>query len=130
MKNTTMKVNMVQERTRADSIRAFVEWLRSEERSEGTIAKYTRDVCALLAYLNGRPVTKENVAEWKAHLIEENYAPVTVNSMLASVNTYCRFAGINCKIKLLRIQRRLFREETRDLTKIEYEKLISAAYNN
>lgn len=53
-----------------------------------------------------------------------SYEPVTVNSMLAVVNTYCRFAGLNIKVKFLRIQWKLFREESKELTKNEYEKLI------
>lgn len=44
--------------------------------------------------------------------------------MLAVVNTYCRFAGLNIKVKFLRIQWKLFREESKELTKNEYEKLI------
>ena len=105
----------------------FRNWLHSEERSEGTIAKYMRDLERLSAWLGDKEVTKENLTEWKEHLIENGYEPVTVNSMLAVVNTYCRFAGLNIKVKFLRIQRKLFREESKELTKDEYEKLIRTA---
>lgn len=132
MRNTTtiLKTTTALLKGRTEDIRSFAEWLRLEERSTGTIEKYVRDMKALLTYLNDRPITRENVAEWKNHLLEQNYQPVTINSMLASVNTYCRFVGIDCRIRLLRIQRRIFREETRELTKNDYEKLISAAQYN
>ena len=110
-----------------ESMNEFRSWLHSEERSEGTIAKYMRDLERLSAWLGDKEVTKENLTEWKEHLIENGYEPVTVNSMLAVVNTYCRFAGLNIKVKFLRIQRKLFREESKELTKDEYEKLIRTA---
>ena len=105
----------------------FRSWLHSEERSEGTIAKYMRDLERLSAWLGDKEITKDNLTEWKEHLTENGYEPVTVNSMLAVVNTYCRFAGLNIKVKFLRIQRKLFREESKELTKDEYEKLIRTA---
>lgn len=132
MRNMTMKPRVTAEKEVmcTDSIRTFADWLRLEERSAGTIEKYVRDVHALLTYLNERPITRENVAEWKLYLLKNDYRPATVNSMLASINTYCRYVGIECRIKLLRIQQRIFREETRELTKSEYERLIKAAHNN
>lgn len=81
----------------------------------------------LSAWLGDKEITKENLTEWKEHLTENGYEPVTVNSMLAVVNTYCRFVGLNIKVKFLRIQRKLFREESKELNKEEYEKLIRTA---
>lgn len=105
----------------------FIQWLRTEERSEGTIEKYVRDVSNFGAWLEVREISKESITEWKEHLLSENYAPVTINSMLASVNTFCRFLGLDCKVKFLRIQKKLFREKDRELSKHEYEKLIETA---
>ena len=110
-----------------ESINNFKSRLHSEERSEGTIAKYMRDLEKLSAWLGGSELTKGNLTEWKEYLIESGYEPVTVNSILAAVNTYCRFMGLNIKIKFLRIQRKLFREESKELTKDEYERLIRTA---
>lgn len=47
--------------------------------------------------------------------------------MLAAVNTYCRFAELPIKVKFLRIQRRIFQDESRNLTKSEYDRLIATA---
>lgn len=108
----------------------FIAWLHSEERSQGTVEKYVRDIKALRGWLNGLAITKERVAAWKNSLINAGYKPTTINSMLASINTYCRFAGIECRIRFLRIQRRVFRDEDKELTKREYQKLVETARNN
>lgn len=110
-----------------ENIEKFIQWLRIEERSEGTIEKYVRDVTKLGLWLGDRVISKESVSKWKEHLLEENYAPVTINSMLASVNTLCRFLGLDCKVKFLRVQKKLFREKDKELSKHDYEKLIETA---
>ena len=111
-----------------ENINNFKSWLHSEERNEGTIAKYMRDLEKLSVWLGGKEITKENLTEWKEQLMSK-YEPVTVNSILAVVNTYCRFLGLNIKLKFLRIQRKLFRDERRELKKDEYERLIRTAEN-
>lgn len=112
----------------ADYITNFKTFLHSEERSKGTIEKYIRDVRAFAVWLDGRQVTKETAYGWKEHLQEENYAPVTINSMLAALNSFFRFAGLDdCKIKFLKVQRRMFREQSREMTRAEYERLQKSA---
>ena len=89
----------------------YRQHLREEERASGTIEKYMRDVRRFKVWLNGRCVTKEATSEWKEYLVALNYCPTTINSMLASVHGFFRFAGWeNCRTKFLRIQRRIFRE--------------------
>ena len=105
----------------------FKNWLRAEERSEGTIAKYMRDLNRFSDWMNGKEISKELLTEYKERLTQSGFEPITVNSMLAAISTYCRFIGLNVRLKFLRIQRRLFREESKELRKDEYEKLIRAA---
>lgn len=112
----------------AEHITSFGAFLHSEERCNGTVEKYIRDVRAFALWLGGRPVTKEAAAGWKEHLQEEHYAPVTINSMLAALNSFFRFAGWeDCKIKFLKIQRRLFREQSKEMTRAEYDRLLKSA---
>ena len=86
-----------------EQITAFERYLRTEERSSGTIEKYLRDVRAFAVWLNGRIVTKET-AGWKEHLLDRHYAPVTINSMLAAINAFFRFVGWeDCRVKFLKI---------------------------
>ena len=106
----------------------FAGHLKKEERSPGTVEKYLRDVRSFVAWLDGRDVTKELVAEWKEYLMAEHYAPITINSMLAAVNSFFRFAGWEeCRVKFLKIQRRMFRESIRELTRQEYDRLMETA---
>jgi len=109
-------------------IREFCCYLWQEEREAGTIEKYSRDVRKLAAWLEGQEVTKELAIRWKEHLRESSYNPVTINSMLAVVNRFFRFCGWeDCRVKALRLQRTLFRNEKRELTREEYQRLVTAA---
>ncbi len=65
--------------------------------------------------------------EWKNYLLASGHAPVTVNSMLAALNGLFRFWGWDCRAKLLKIQRRIFRDADRELTRKEYERLVETA---
>ena len=114
-----------------DRLAAYAAHLRAEERSPGTIEKYLRDVGALAAWLGGRAVTKEEVTAWRDALLARGLTPSTVNSMLAAVNGFFRFTGReDCRVKFLKVQRRLFRDAGRELTRDEYERLLAAAGNS
>lgn len=108
-------------------IDAYCLSLLADERAAGTISKYRRDVTAFADWLDGRTVTKETAAGWKSHLSYCGYAPRTVNSMLAAVNGFCRFMAWHIKVKFLKIQRQIFRDSSRELTKEEYDRLLTAA---
>lgn len=111
-----------------EKIEAYGRWLRQEERAPGTLEKYLRDVRVFSDWLGSRSVTKETAAAWKEHLLGKNYAPATVNSMLSALNTFFRFCKWDeYKVKFLRIQRRMFRESSRELTRGEYERLLASA---
>lgn len=113
-----------------EHIDAYCLSLLADERAAGTVAKYRRDVTAFARWLGGRPVSKENSTGWKAYLLNRGYAPRTINSMLAAVNSFFRFAGWNIKVKFLKIQRQLFRDATRELNRAEYTQLLAAARSN
>ena len=99
---------------------AFAACLRREERSSGTVEKYRRDAAAFAAWLGCRELTRETSAGWRDHLLREGYAPATINSMLSAVNALFRFLGReDCKIRFLRVQRKAFREQSRELTREE-----------
>lgn len=116
-------------RLSTQKIIAYGQHLRAEERSAGTIDKYLRDTGAFMRWLDGRPVTKERTAAWKTHLITENYAPVTINAMLAALNGLLRFLGWDTyRVKFLKIQRRIFRDSSRELTRLEYDRLLETAH--
>lgn len=106
----------------------FRQWLVEEEREPATIEKYLREVESFAAWIQGQPVTREQVARWKAHLTVSGYHPGTVNGKLSALNKFFSFLGwLDCRVKYLKIQRRVFRNIDRELTKEEYLRLLGTA---
>ena len=115
----------------SDMTVSFGQHLREEERSAATVEKYLREVRLFAAFLNGGEVSKDSVARWKAHLQADNYNPSTINGKLSALDRFLAFMEWrDCQVKHLRIQRRLFREAGRELTREEYARLIAAAETN
>ena len=110
-------------------IAGFAAHLRQAERSPGTVENYLRHVRAFAAWLEGRPVTREAAADWKAYLVSQGYRPNTINAMLVGLNRFFQFMGWEeCRVKTLRLQRQLFREDSRELSHAEYHRLTAAAH--
>ncbi len=111
-----------------DDLKRFCDWMKAEEKSENTIAKYMRDAAAFMEYLAGNSVTKEKVIDYKNKLISENYAVRSINSMIASLNSLFSFLGRHdCRVKSMKVQRQIYVSQERELTKAEYERLLDAA---
>lgn len=112
-------------------IQEFAEFLIREERSTATQDKYLRDIHTFLSFMGNLPITRERVAQWKKRLIEQGYAVRSVNSMLASVNSFLSFLGWqDCKVKNLKLQKETYCAEQKELTKSEYLRLLEASKNN
>ena len=109
------------------SISAFREFLVENEKARATVEKYVQEAEQLRLALCGAPVTKAGVLAYRERL-QQQYRALTVNNKLSAVNAYLRFCGAErCEVKLLKVQRRAFREEQRDLTESEYRRLLSIA---
>ena len=119
----------MQDRTLPPSVlEIFRSHLQHAERSPSTIEKYLRSVRVFSCWLNGRTVTKDAVAAWKSHLVAQSYAPVTVNAALSALNSLFQYLGWeDCRVRFLKIQRRLFREPDRELDRSDYLRLIRTA---
>ena len=105
----------------------YLNYLKEQERSASTLSKYAHDLAAFCAYLQGAELTKGALIDWK-QLLAARYAPATVNSMLAVVNGYLRFMGWGALcVKPIKVQRALFLDEKKELTKGEYAQLVQAA---
>lgn len=124
----------------------FKRYLITEERSQATVEKYIRDVRNFIEWTthigfplekemarqshDGRGVSKETVLSYKQYL-SEKYSLVSANSMLASLNAYLRFIGReDLCIKQFKVQKKTYCSEEKELTKIEYKRLINAAKGN
>lgn len=108
-------------------IEKYLTHLRELERSPLTISKYAHDLNALLTYLGDMPLTKAALIGWKEQL-SAALAPTSINSMLVAANGFLQFFGWQeLKVKLLKIQRTVFIDEEKELTRTEYERLVRAA---
>ena len=112
----------------SEIIDRFHQYLIKEEKSEATIEKYIRDVSAFASYINSAAITKETVIAYKQHLLDENYAVRSINSMLASLNSLFAFLGwTDLHVKALKLQQQVFCPEEKELTRAEYERLCRTA---
>ena len=135
-------------------IEGYRRHLIQEERAPATISKYLHDIrlfahCragtedlsevgegagssteSCLQTLEGsgpRPVSREEVLGFKERLLK-HYRPRSVNSMLAALNSFFSFLGWgDLRVKFIKIQRRMFCEEERELSREEYVRLVKAA---
>ena len=105
----------------------YRKYLINEEKSAATLEKYMRDVTAFYRRLSGRALCKEEVLGYKEQL-SQSYAVSSVNSILSSLNSFFTFCGWHeLKVKSVKLQRRIFASRDKELTKAEYESLLSAA---
>ena len=112
----------------AEELDSFCQHLRGEERSAATIEKYRRDVAQFAAWLGENQLEKEAGVRWKAHLLAQGCEPSTINGKLTALDRFLHFLGqADCKVKHLKIQRQLFREDGRELNRREYDQLLAAA---
>lgn len=108
-------------------IKKYREYLIEEEKSKNTIDKYMRDINAFTKWIAERDLCKAVILEYKEHL-KLSYAAKSVNSILSSLNSFFEFCEWhNLKVKLLKIQKQIFANESKELTKDEYERLLNAA---
>ena len=109
------------------AVRRFAARLREEDRSAATVEKYVREVRRFAAWLGEREVDRETLHLYKESL-SETRTPAGVNGAVAALN--CFFGGLGVpelRLKAVRVQRRIFRDESRELTQTEYRRLLAAA---
>ena len=95
----------------------YGQYLTEGEKSKNTIEKYLRDVRTFLIFSGERELSKEIVLDYKKLLVEK-YRTSSVNSMLIAVNGYLSWTGRDdLRVRVCRTQRRIFREEERELTR-------------
>ena len=111
-------------------IEEFVEYLIDNERSQNTIKKYQRDLRYFFKFLDNETVDKKKVREYKMYLMER-YAPRSVNSMLTALNSFFDYIGrLDLKVKTIRIQKKIFISEDKNLTKQDYRQLVHACQDD
>lgn len=105
----------------------FKERLIEEEKSPATVDKYVRDVTLFMEWCNNARLCKALVLEYKQMAVEK-YAPASVNAIISSLNSFFAFMNwYDMRIKALKIQKQIFAERDKELTKAEYERLLAAS---
>lgn len=108
-------------------IQKFKEYLIDEEKSAATLDKYIRDITVFMHWSNNQELGKSLVLEYKQEIIEK-YAPASVNSIISSLNSFFVYnEWYDLKVKSIKIQKQIFANKDKELTKSEYERLLKAA---
>ena len=94
----------------------FAAQLQAEERSPATVEKYCREAARFAGWLDGRSVDRALALAYKAALAESR-APAGVNGAVAALNRLFDILGVaGCRLKAVKVQRRIFRDEEKELT--------------
>ena len=110
-----------------NALAQFAVRLRSEERSPATVEKYRREAARFAAWLDGREADRERALAYKAEL-SESRSPAGVNGAVAALNRLFDILELpECRLKGVRVQRKIFRDEEKELTEKEYRRLLAAA---
>lgn len=105
----------------------YLDYLAQEEKSPATRAQYQRDILCFLTMMEGKVYTKATVLQYKEQL-REHYKSSSINAKLAALNGFFSFMGRDdLRMKQIKIQRRAYCSEEKELTKAEYLRLVNAA---
>nr|WP_308628226.1 tyrosine-type recombinase/integrase [uncultured Eisenbergiella sp.] len=110
-----------------DLLQQYEEYLTENEKAGATIEKYRMVMNEFALFLQERSLTKHEILSFR-ELLRDRHKPQTVNVKLAAVNSFLDFAGrTELKVRFLKIQRRAFVEESRELTDKDYRNLLEEA---
>lgn len=117
-----------------EELKKYEDYLIYDEKSRATIEKYLRDVRKYFLFSGEQRlsegsewISKELVMKYKKELVSR-YRPSSVNSMLAALNSYLSYKGrMDCHVKLLKIQKKVFCDRNRELNRNEYIRLVEEA---
>ena len=122
MKLTTISMELISN---------YETYLKEAERSKATLDKYIRDIIKFYNFLpESKPINKQVILDYKVSL-EEEYKMTSINSMLVALNGFLEFLDLKAfKVKLYKLQQRMFSDQNKELTKLEYMRLLSVAKNH
>lgn len=110
------------------SILEFEQFLYEKEHAKATIQKYRTDIQTFYKFLGEEKcITKKTLLEYKEWLLEK-YKVSSANSMIAALNQFLEFLQVPVlKLRRIKVQKSLFVNEEKELTKSEFQKLLQAA---
>lgn len=111
-------------------VQAFKAHLYLNEKSKATVEKYVLAVQRLAEFMQGYELSKARLLEYREHL-QKKVKVQTVNGALSAIHAFLDFSGWQeCKVKLLKVKRQAFLDESRELSETEYRQLLSTAQAN
>lgn len=111
----------------------FHTYLSSSGKNLETVKKYVRDITRLSSYLSEHSITFTQFAldEYIESLRQHGYSIRSINSVIASIRSFCRFAGReDLQCKSFNVRRKNNLDEQMCLTSEEYMTLIHTAEDN
>lgn len=104
-------------------------YLYEQEKGKATIQKYICDLRKLMKFIGGRELSKLLLIEYKDYLRnEKDYKTSSINSFLVAANRFFEYMGwYELKVKTLKVQKKAFVPENKELSKGDYKKLVKAA---
>lgn len=111
-----------------ERLKGFCNYLIKCERSQNTIRSY---LLALTQFFTFAKSSEQpdmlSIIEWKQMLMQQ-HSPSTVNLRLSAMRSYCKYIGVPCDVKLLKIQRATSANNV--ITLQMYERLIDGLLLN
>ena len=85
-----------------------------------------REICR---YEREEQPIRSQILEYKEYL-GKSYKVSSANSMIIALNAYLRFIGRpECCVRTFRMQKQIFRDADREITRDEYKRLVQEARN-
>lgn len=112
---------------KAAVLQQFENYLRYEEKAEATISKYLHDVSEMMAYMGDSEINKDLLIQYREDISAKCRAQ-TVNGKLSAVNAFLKFMDLEeYRIKFLKVQKRSYLDEKRELNESDYRRLLETA---
>ena len=108
-------------------IAGFAAELRGQGRGPATVEKYCREAAAFAAFLGEEDLTAECAAAYRERLAAGRPAAGANGAVSALNKLFACLGRPDCRLRGLPVQRKLCREESRELTQGEYKRLLAAA---
>lgn len=105
----------------------FENYLRYEEKADATINKYLHDVGEMVAYIGNSELNKDMLIQYRQDISRKCKAQ-TVNGKLSAINAFLKFMNLEeYRIKFLKVQKRSYLDEKRELNESDYKRLLETA---
>ena len=103
------------------TLQNYEQFLQEQEKSENTITKYLSEAAKFLRWLDGGEISKNSLLAYKQYLAEK-HLPAGANAAISTLNNLLEFLDLSeLKIKTLKVQRQVFSQSEKELTRMEYD---------